>query len=76
MQAQPTEAELAELKVKEEDARIAAELPELKVTFAKAPWELEVRFDSAIQYHLRVFTRHVRRKHTDPSFSSNSISST
>lgn len=38
----PSEEELAEIKRQEEDARITAELPELKVSFANAPWEVEV----------------------------------
>lgn len=38
----PSEAELAEIRRQEEDARISAELPELKVSFASAPWEVEV----------------------------------
>lgn len=33
---------MAEIRRQEEDARIAAELPGLKVTFASAPWEIEV----------------------------------
>lgn len=36
------EAELEELRAREEDARIMAELPELKVPFARAKWENEV----------------------------------
>jgi hypothetical protein len=36
------EAELVEQKAREEDARIMAELPELKVPFARSRWEVEV----------------------------------
>jgi len=36
------EAALAEQKAREEDARIMAELPELKMPFVRARWELEV----------------------------------
>jgi hypothetical protein len=36
------ETELAEQKAREEDARIMAELPELKVPFARSRWEVEV----------------------------------
>jgi hypothetical protein len=36
------EAELEEQRVREEDARITAELPELKMPFARARWEVDV----------------------------------
>lgn len=42
MRPQMNEAEMAELRAKEEEARISAELPELKVPFTSAPWEIEV----------------------------------
>jgi hypothetical protein len=38
------EAALEEQRAREEEARITAELPELKIPFARARWELEVRF--------------------------------
>ena len=41
------EAELAEQKAREEDARIMAELPELKVPFVRAKWENDVSVRSA-----------------------------
>jgi hypothetical protein len=47
------EAALAEQKAREEDARIMAELPELKMPFARARWELEVshsRIQCSIHY--------------------------
>jgi hypothetical protein len=36
------EAELEEQRAREEDARIMAELPELKMPFARARWEVDV----------------------------------
>jgi len=36
------EAELEEQRAREEDARITAELPELKMPFARARWEVDV----------------------------------
>ena len=36
------EAALEEQRVREEEARITAELPELKIPFGRARWELEV----------------------------------
>jgi len=36
------ETELEEQRAREEDARITAELPELKMPFARARWEVDV----------------------------------
>jgi uncharacterized linocin/CFP29 family protein len=36
------EAEVAEQRAREIDARITAELPELKVAFGRSRWELDV----------------------------------
>lgn len=42
MRPQKSDAELEEIRFRGEDARISAELPELKLSFASAPWEIEV----------------------------------
>ena len=37
-----SEAEVAAIRAKEEEARIMAELPPLKVPFGRAQWEIDV----------------------------------
>lgn len=60
---QISEAEMVERRAREDEARISAELPELKVSFATAPWEVEVSDRPAVLYDEPVDEPHQLEQH-------------